>query len=151
MGKNSVKITVDDRQLQKAFKQLPRQLQRDVDKAVESSAITFLDLLKNDILNQKGSGKQIIVKQKAGAAGSPHKPSVEGEPPSPITSVYRSSWQRSKVRSALQRVATADRRGPWLEYGTRTMGERPHVRPAVQQHESTHVKMVTQAIQKLRP
>jgi hypothetical protein len=32
---------------------------------------------------------------------------------------------------AYSEVGTADKRGPWLEFGTRYMRPRPHVRPAV--------------------
>lgn len=149
MARNSVSIKVNDREVQKVFAQLEKKMPKQIDRAVEASAVLFKDLLVNDILDRTGSGEAILVKQKEGAAGSLHRPSVEGEPPAPITSVYRSSWRREKVRDAVQRVSTGDRRGPWLEYGTRTMGERPHVRPAVKKHKKVHVSTIRKAIQSL--
>jgi hypothetical protein len=150
MARDNVTINVDTAALDKALRDLERQMPRAADNAVRSSATDFHTLLQSDILNREGGAEDpIIVRQKAGAQGSKHYPSLPGEPPSPITSVYRSSWSYRRVSQALYRVSTADERGPWLEYGTRTMAPRPHVRPAVEQHRPVHIGTLINAVQRV--
>jgi hypothetical protein len=67
--------------------------------------------------------------------GRLHRASAPGQPPAVDTGRYRQSWwvdhRREGPDTWSVEVGTKDRRGPWLEYGTRHMAPRPHLRPAV--------------------
>lgn len=64
-----------------------------------------------------------------------HRASAPGQAPATDTGSYKNSWnfQVSTNRFGGEAaVGTGDKRGPWLEFGTRRMAARPHLRPAVQ-------------------
>lgn len=65
--------------------------------------------------------------------GVSHRASAPGEPPAVDTGSYRASIHFDLPAGVGPvpegRVLTNDRRGPWLEYGTRTMAPRPHFGP----------------------
>lgn len=146
MSRDSIDIELDTASFERKLKRFARKMPKRADQATEASAVKLHDSIQNDWLNRAGSGRTYNVKQKAGATGSTHTASKPGEPPAAITSVYRNSWQRRRIANMLHRVSTGDERGPLLEYGTRTMGERPHARPAAKEHEDEHRKIFIEAI-----
>jgi hypothetical protein len=80
------------------------------------------------MLSKPGSGR--IYRR----PGRIHQASAPGEPPAPDTGRYRASWSTRATGTDTRVevvVGTSDKRGPWLEYGTRHMAPRPHLRPAV--------------------
>lgn len=146
MSKDSIDIKFDTASLERKMKRFARKMPKRLDQATEASAVKLHDSIQNDWLNRKGSGRTYTVRQKAGAEGSTHTASKPGEPPAAITSVYRNSWQRRRIKQMLHRVSTGDERGPWLEYGTRTMEKRPHAKPAAKKHKDVHRKTVLAAV-----
>ena len=59
-----------------------------------------------------------------------YRASAPGEPPANRTGSYANSWE-SRVRGEEGFVGTKDKRGPWLELGTKRMAPRPHLEPAL--------------------
>lgn len=59
-----------------------------------------------------------------------YRASAPGEPPANRTGGYANSFQ-PQYRQNEGIIGTKDKRGPALEFGTRRMAARPHVRPAL--------------------
>ena len=59
-----------------------------------------------------------------------YRASAPGEPPANRTGGYANSFQ-PRYRNNEGIIGTKDKRGPWLEFGTRRMAARPHLRPAL--------------------
>lgn len=59
-----------------------------------------------------------------------YRASAPGEPPANRTGGYANSFQ-PRYRNNEGLIGTKDKRGPWLEFGTRRMAARPHLRPAL--------------------
>jgi hypothetical protein len=80
-----------------------------------------------------------------------HIASAPGHPPAAWQGIYRRSWSWSPVgtEGPWASVQTAAKIGPYLEYGTRYMMPRPHVRPAVMAEMAALSKtMVTEIVKK---
>lgn len=81
------------------------------------------------ILSQPGGGRTYR------RHGVLHRASAPGDPPAVDTGKYRASWNYQvgdDAEGPFVEVGTNDKRGPWLEFGTRRMKARPHVRPMVE-------------------
>lgn len=79
-------------------------------------------------LHRHGTGR--VYKRR----GITHQASAAGEPPAADTGLYGASIATQLVSDAqgvAVRVGTNDKRGVWLEKGTRTMQARPHFIPAL--------------------
>lgn len=66
--------------------------------------------------------------------GRVHQASAPGEPPASDTGLYAATIGQQLERDAqglIEKVGTNDKRGPWLELGTRRMAARPHLRPGL--------------------
>ena len=117
-------------------------LQTEMGRAVAATTLA----LHGDIIervSQPGSGRLYTRR------GVTHQASAPGEPPAPDTGSYRASIQPdlTDVGTRLEgRVATNDRRGPWLEYGTRNMAPRPHFAPALEAIRPVFLKNGTLAL-----
>lgn len=93
------------------------------DKALAKIA---LDAYNEIVLELSNPGTGRLYKRK----GSEHRASAPGEPPAPDTGAYRASWwwEAGPRESS---VGTNDEIGEYLEFGTRFMAPRPHVRPVI--------------------
>lgn len=98
--------------------------------AAEQVALELLAEI-DDVLSQSGNGRLYPSRTGSGL----HRASAPGEPPAPDTTSYRQSWDMEIGESdqgGYADVFTADERGPWLEFGTRNMMPRPHLRLATE-------------------
>lgn len=80
------------------------------------------------LLSQPGSGR--IYKRR----GIAHQASAPGEPPAPDTGKYRATIGQqleTDSQGLIEKIGTDDKRGPWLELGTRKMAPRPHLVPGL--------------------
>lgn len=78
-----------------------------------------------------------------------HRASAPGQPPAVDTGRLRSSytWKVGEdPQGAYVEVGTSVRYAPWLEFGTRRMRPRPHVRPAINDIRDQIGAIVAQAI-----
>jgi hypothetical protein len=80
------------------------------------------------MLSHPGTGR--IYRSRGGKAI--HQASAPGQPPAPDLGEYRAAWRWRRGRNYVE-IFTADKRGPWLEGGTRHMAPRPHLRPVTEQ------------------
>lgn len=64
----------------------------------------------------------------------PHRASAPGDPPAPDTHELQASYEAKKIRlpagSAVE-IGSPLKRAGWLEFGTKNMQARPHVRPTI--------------------
>lgn len=90
-------------------------------------------LLRNQVvadIGKAGTGRTYYRK-----GHGAHTASAPGDPPAPDSGSYRNTFTfavkpmpgRGEVS-----VYTPDKRGPWLEFGTRKIAPRPHLRPATE-------------------
>lgn len=78
-----------------------------------------------------------------------HQASKAGEPPAIdtggfVNSIHHYASQKGMVID----VGTNDERGPWFEFGTKTMKKRPWLSPAFKKHRKGIVKRIATAVQK---
>lgn len=69
-----------------------------------------------------------------------HRASAPGEPPAVDFGQYRASWTWATGSEGSRRfvaVGTAQKRAPYLEFGTSKMKARPHVRPVMREEASS--------------
>jgi len=90
---------------------------------VAGGTIKAQAIVKN-LVNRKGTGIHW--------PGQSYRSSSPNRPPTKQTGQYGRSIQVDlsdlKTKNPRGRVGTNDKRGPWLEYGTRHMAPRPHFR-----------------------
>lgn len=78
-----------------------------------------------------------------------HRASAPGAPPAVDTGKYRASWTYQVGEDAqgpYVDIGTNDKRGPWLEHGTRRMKARPHARVAANALRSQITRLVRDGI-----
>lgn len=78
-----------------------------------------------------------------------HRASSPGNPPAVDTGKYRASWNWKTGTDSLGEyveVGTNDKRGPWLEHGTRRMRPRPHIRRVVNEARSDISRLIAQGV-----
>lgn len=81
------------------------------------------------LIHQHGSGRIYT------RGNITHQASAPGEPPAADTGKYAATVGFALERDAqglVGKVGTNDKRGPWLELGTRNMAPRPHLRPGLE-------------------
>lgn len=111
--------------------------------------------LVNDVkreVSQKGSGRIYRIgrtphagDKRAGRRVRTHQASAPGEPPAVDTGRYRASWRwflQRTLGAAVLFVGSSSPIGGWLEFGTRRMAARPHLRPVVRRFESRIPRIV---------
>lgn len=98
-------------------------------------------------LSQPGSGRTYR------RLGVSHRASAPGQPPAVDLGAYRASMQPdvSAVQSTLvgtvgPRGSAMQRRGKYLEYGTRNMGARPHLGPSAMEERPLAARRAQAAI-----
>lgn len=78
-----------------------------------------------------------------------HRASAPGQPPAVDTGQLRSSytWRLgSDVRGDYVEVGTNVKTAPWLEFGTRRMRPRPHLRPSIETMRTEITAMIREGI-----
>jgi hypothetical protein len=93
-------------------------------------------------LSQPGTGA--FYRSRRG--GGEHQASAPGEPPAVDLGVYRGSWKWAMASSTEVDIGTEDPRGPWLEFGTRTIEPRPHIRPSIEEFRPKITAMIAARI-----
>lgn len=91
-------------------------------KALEEFGAEYIERMR-EVLSHEGSGVQY--------PRMPNRSSAPGEAPAPQTGDYRDSWAYKTGEdkgNPYVDVYTTSPYGPYLEYGTRFMEPRPHVR-----------------------
>jgi len=122
----------------------------DVEKRVAQNIERAAIVVQNDIVRSMKPGTGRIYFKRRGAVGKrkrvgkgwsalnsyiAHQASAPGQPPAPDTGKYRQSIHRQlfkKNHEIIGVVGTDLDLGAWLEFGTRKMAPRPHIRPAFQ-------------------
>lgn len=79
-------------------------------------------------LSQPGSGATYPSR----GGGGEHQASAPGEPPAVDLGVYRGAWKWEMAGEDAVDIYTEDDRGPALEFGSKNIEPRPHVRPSVE-------------------
>lgn len=93
-------------------------------------------------LSHHGSGATYFIRTSAAGhrywsttpPGIMHQASAPGQPPAVDTGKYRATWKADggiDAAGPFSRIYTADKRAMWLEFGTRNMKPRPHIRPVI--------------------
>lgn len=98
-----------------------RRLEQKLDKRVALKAQELRSIIV-ETLSEAGTGR---------VYGN-HQASAPGQPPAVDTGTYRQSWQVRKRAVGVYAVSTNQARGPALEFGSRTIAPRPHLRPSVE-------------------
>lgn len=83
-----------------------------------------------DSLSKAGTGRVYVRK------GIAHQASAPGQPPAIDTGTYAQSWVANRVEPLTWKVSTHIEYGPHLEFGTKDMEPRPHVRPAIEEFKA---------------
>jgi hypothetical protein len=81
-----------------------------------------------ELVHQHGTGRLYTRR------GIVHQASAPGEPPASDTGLYGASITQAleaDVQGLVEKIGTNDKRGPWLELGTRNMAPRPHLVPGL--------------------
>lgn len=94
-------------------------------------------------LSQKGTGR---LYQRGGVI---HQASAPGQPPAVDTGRLRSSytWRTGEdFRGVYVEVGTNVVYAPWLEFGTRYMQARPHLRPAIDELTNQIVALIVRGV-----
>lgn len=83
-----------------------------------------------EMLHQPGTGRVYRLSNPTRT----HQASAPGQPPATDLGKYAASIGQGLERDAIglvEKVGTNDKRGPWLELGTRTIAPRPHLVPGL--------------------
>ena len=98
------------------------------DKALASIATNVHREIEESI-SHEGDGRSYF------RHGIEHIASSPGNPPATDIGLYKNSWW-VEFGIGVAAVGTSSPVGPWMEYGTRDIAPRPHVRPAVERQEA---------------
>lgn len=94
-------------------------------------------------LSQRGTGR---IYRRGGVI---HQASAPGQPPAVDTGRLRSSytWRTGEdIRGVYVEVGTNVVYAPWLEFGTRYMKARPHLRPAIDELTEEIVHLIVRGV-----
>lgn len=107
-------------------------------------AATYINKQGTTVNRRASAGRAVTVKTRGF-----HVASAPGQPPAVDTGRLRSSytWQLGQDRKGpFVEVGTNVKYAPWLEFGTRKMKPRPHLRPAINEVRRQIATLVLQGI-----